>query len=285
MDSTITDGEAHSNQIAYWNGPGGAAWVAQQAHTDAMLAPVAAALIAHAAPQPGERVLDIGCGCGATSLALAERIGDGHVTGLDVSAPMLAVAAGRGSDPARLTWLCADAAAHAFPKAGFDLLTSRFGVMFFGDPTAAFANLRRAVRPGGRLAFACWRSPAENPWMAVPLAAAAPHLPESPPTDPTAPGPFAFADPARVTRILTAAGWSAPRLTPVDLLLDLAAGGGLDSAVAQMKQIGAAARALREQPPEVVQAALDAVRAALRPHVDGAAVRLRGGIWLVSADA
>jgi ubiquinone/menaquinone biosynthesis C-methylase UbiE len=140
----------HEDQLAYWNGPGGAQWMAQQTHTDAVLAPVAEAVVALAAPAAGERVLDIGCGCGASTLLLAARAG--HVTGLDVSAPMLDVARQRGAGLG-IDWVLADAATYAAPLP-FDLLASRFGVMFFGDPTAAFANLRRAARPGARLVFA-----------------------------------------------------------------------------------------------------------------------------------
>ena len=274
----------NAEQATYWNGPGGAHWVAQQAHTDAMLADIAAAAIAHAGPRPGERVLDIGCGCGNTTLLLADAVGDaGHVLGLDISEPMLGVARGRAAGRANIAWALADAAAHPFEPASLDLLFSRFGVMFFGDPVAAFANLRRGLRPGGRMVFACWRPIDENPWMQVPLHAAYRHVPRLPKPGPDDPGPFAFADPARVTRILTEAGWAAPSLTKLDLMLDIAAGGGLEGAVEQATQIGAASRALREAPEETRPAAIAAIRDALAPHADGANVRLGGAIWLVEA--
>ena len=275
----------HADQIAYWNGAGGARWVAAQAHTDVMLAPVADAALAHAAPEPDERVLDIGCGCGRTTLMLAERLGGGHVTGLDVSAPMLEVARARHAEAGRVAWICADAAAHGFAPGGFDLVFSRFGVMFFGDPVAAFANLRRATRPGGRLVFACWQRLAENPWMQVPLAAAEPHLPPLPKPGPEDPGPFAFADPARVTHILTEAGWTTPRFTPLSVPLDLAAGGGLEAAVAHAGHIGAAARALIDQPDSVHRAVMAAIRSALAPYAtaDGR-VALGGAVWLVASE-
>ena len=276
--------QLHADQIAYWNGPGGAHWVAQQAHTDTQLAPVTEALLAAAAPVPGQRVLDIGCGCGTTTLHVADAVGaEGHVTGLDVSGPMLGWARQRGGERENLAWVLADAAAHAFPPGGFDLLMSRFGVMFFGNPPAAFANLRAGLRPGGRLVFACWRPFEENTWMRVPLHAAYQHIPRLPKPGPEDPGPFAFADPERVTRILTGAGWSAPSFTPVDVMLDIAAGGGLDLAVEQATHIGAASRALREAPEETRPAAIAAIREALVPYRDGMSVRLPGAIWIVSA--
>lgn len=285
MDSSPQNDQIHADQIAYWNGPGGARWVAQQAHTDTMLAPVAAAAIAHAAPRPDQRVLDIGCGCGLTTLTLADMLtGGGHVIGLDVSAPMLEVARRRTGERVNITWQLADAATHPFPQDSIDLLFSRFGVMFFGDPVAAFANLRRAVRPGGRLVFACWRDFAENPWMMVPFTAVAPHVPDQPPPVPGAPGPFAFADQARVERILTQAGWSAPRFSNLDVMLDIGGGQGIDAAVAQTAQVGAAARALQGQPDEVVRAAMADVRTALLPHTTENGVMLAGAIWLVTAD-
>jgi SAM-dependent methyltransferase len=278
--------QLHADQVAYWNGPGAAQWVARQGHSDAMLAPVAEAAIARLAPPPDARVLDIGCGCGATTLMLAARLPEGRVTGLDVSAPMLTVARGRGAGIGNLAWLCADAATHPFPPGGWDLAFSRFGVMFFGDPVAGFANLRRALRPGGRMLFACWRPLSENPWMGVPLAAATPHLPPLPEVGPEDPGPFAFADPARIRRILAGAGWTEPTITPCDVMLDLAAGQGLDAAADHATRIGAAARAMRDQPEEVRTAAAAAIRDALAPHAtaDGR-VALAGAVWLVETTA
>jgi SAM-dependent methyltransferase len=276
-------GQLHADQIAYWNGPGAEHWVARQAHTDVVLAPVADAAIAHAAPQPGERVLDIGCGCGMTALMLAEIVGrSGRVTGLDVSAAMLDVARRRSAGIDTISWVDADASTYAAP-APCDLLFSKFGVMFFGDPLTAFANLRRSVRPGGRLAFVCWRPISENPWMQVPLHAVYQHVPRLPKPDPEDPGPFSFADPERVTRILTAAGWSAPRFVGLDIDLDIAAGLGLDAAVEQATHVGAASRALREAPEHARSAAVAAVRAALLPYVADNRVALGGAMWLVTS--
>jgi SAM-dependent methyltransferase len=273
--------QLHADQIAYWNGPGGAHWVTQQAHTDVQLAPITEAVVAAAAAKPGERILDIGCGCGTTTMLLADIAR--HVTGLDVSAPMLGWARRRGAGRSNIDWVLDDAATHAFAPGTYDLLFSRFGVMFFGNPVAAFANLRTALKPGGRMVFVCWRPFDDNPWMRVPLHAAYEHIPRMPRPGPEDPGPFAFADSNRVARILTDAGWSTPTFTPVDVSLDLGAGGGLDRAVEQATNIGAASRALREAPDDLRPAAIAAIRAALVPYVRGDSVTLGGGIWIVTS--
>jgi SAM-dependent methyltransferase len=274
----------NADQLAFWNGPGGHTWVARQEHTDITLAPVSEALLALAAPRAGERVLDIGCGCGATTLDLARAVGPaGRVAALDISAPMLAEGQTRAEAAgiANVDWLQADAATAALD--GFDLLASHFGVMFFGDPVAAFTHMRRAASPGARMAFVCWRQIAENHWMEVPLHAVYRHVPRRPKPDPHAPGMFAFAEPERVFQILTAAGWAPPRLDELDLDLDIAAGRGLEAAVAQSTQIGAVSSALRGQPADAVAAAILSMREALAAHLDGARVRLPGAMWLVSS--
>jgi SAM-dependent methyltransferase len=276
--------DLHERQVAFWNGPGGEIWVARLTRMDAMLAPVADAAIAHAAPRRGERVLDIGCGAGTTTLALADAVGPaGHVTGLDVSAPLLELARSRSAGVGNVDWVLADASRHVLPPASADLLFSRFGVMFFGDPASAFANLRGALRPGGRLVFACWRSFDQNPWMGVPLRAVQTLVPPLPRPGPDDPGPFSFGDRARVERILTQAGFAAPRFTPFDLAIDVAGGQGVDMAVAQSLDVGPARALLQDQPPDVVDAAAAAIRTALLPYVEGSSVRLPGAVWLVDS--
>ena len=155
--------------------------------------------------------------------------------------------------------------------------------MFFGDPIAAFANMRRAADPNARLAIVCWRSLSENPWMAAPMSAVARHLPPRPKPVPHAPGMFAFAEPERVSEVLTEAGWAKPRFEKLDIDLDIAAGRGLDEAVEQSTQIGAVNSWLRNQPAEVVSAAVASLREALEPCAVGASVRLPAAMWLVSS--
>jgi len=277
-----TTDELHQDQIDYWNGPAGNSWVEGQDRMDRILLPVQDAAIAHARAKPGETVIDVGCGCGSTTLALAALVGPtGRVIGPDVSAPMVALARKRSAALPNVEYVVADAASHPFPPAIADLLFSRFGVMFFGDPRAAFANMRRALKPTGRVVFACWRKLDENKWMQVPLHAVYEHVPRLPKPEPEDPGPLSFADSDRVTRILTGAGFAKPKLTPVDLMLDLATGRGLDEAVLQCREIGPASRALKDQPPELVAKAVESIRAALPPYVQGHTVKLPGAIWLV----
>jgi SAM-dependent methyltransferase len=277
-----TSDEVNADMLAFWDGQGGRTWVARQAHTDLTLTPVTEALLAFAAPRPGERVLDVGCGCGGPTLDFARAVGpSGRVAALDISGPMLAEGEARAAAAglANVDWRQADPATAALD--GFDLLTSAFGTMFFGDPVAAFAHMRQASDPNARMAIVCWRSLAENPWMGVPMAAVARLLPPRPTPVPHAPGMFAFADPQRVAEVLTAAGWAPPRFERFDADLDIAAGHGLDEAVAQSMQIGAVNSWLRNQPAEVVSAAAASLREALAPHVDGASVRLPGAMWLI----
>jgi SAM-dependent methyltransferase len=277
-----TNAELHSDQIDYWNGAGGSRWVQRQAATDVMLAPFADLLLAESGLQAGDAVVDLGCGCGATTAAVAARVGEaGRVLGLDVSAPMLAQTRERLSAFSNATCVCADAASHAVEPPA-DHVVSRFGVMFFGDPAAAFANVRRWLKPGGRLTFMCWRPIQENPWMQVPLHAAYTHVPRLPKPDPEAPGPFSFADPARVRRILSQAGFAAPAIRPFDRKVDLACGRGLPDAVRNAMTIGATSRAVQDQPDDVQRRVADAIGEALAPFVSGAEVPLDAAVWVVT---
>jgi hypothetical protein len=182
---------------------------------------------------------------------------------------------------ANVEWRQADPATTALDQ--YDLLTSAFGVMFFGDRVAAFTNMRRGAAPNARMALVCWRTLAENPWMEVPMTAAAQHLPPRPKPVPNAPGMFAFADRDHVTEVVTAAGWAPPRFEKLDMDLDIAAGRGLEEAVVQSTQIGAINSWLRDQPTEVVTAAIASIREAFTAHLDGASVCLPGAMWLVSS--
>lgn len=266
-------------QIDYWNGRAGETWAALQDLLDRQIRPLGERAIAALSPAPGEAVLDIGCGCGDTSLALAAAVGPaGRVLGVDISRPMLDVARSRAAaGGANIAFAERDAAALWEP--GFDAIFSRFGVMFFADPTTAFRNLRGALRPGGRLAFVCWRPLAENPWMEVPVAAAARHLPPLPPMDPEAPGPFAFARRERVERMLEDAGWREVKLTPFDLPIG---GYPLADAVRLALRVGPLGMALA-QAPEAKERVKEAVREALAASDTEAGVRLPSATWVVTA--
>jgi ubiquinone/menaquinone biosynthesis C-methylase UbiE len=279
--------EKNLDQATYWNGPGGSHWTARQEMQDAVLEPVARALAEASAPARGERVVDIGCGCGATTLDAARAVGSsGGALGVDVSEPMVARARERAAAAALAArFLVADATIHDFSGENSDLMISRFGVMFFAEPAASFANMRKALKPGGRLVFACWREARLNPWMMVPLKAAVRHVPRLPELGPEDPGPFSFSDEARVTRILSMAGFREISLEPVDLELDTAVGLGFENAIASALEIGPASRAMQGQPEEARAAAIAEIRAALEPYRRGESVPLGAAIWIVRARA
>ena len=274
----------NAEQIEYWSGRGGPTWVEHQRQLDASIHPYGDAAMQRGAPAPGERVLDIGCGCGQTTLQLSERVAPGgSVTGIDISDVMLDRARGRARDDAAagVRFENADAQTHDFAPGSFDLAFSRFGVMFFIDPVAAFENVARALTPGGRLAFVCWQEVAKNPWALVPMAAAAKHLELPPRPEPGAPGPFAFGDGARVRGILESAGYTDVGLEPFEHAFLL--GGGLDAAVEFVTRIGPTARLLVDAPAETRTRVADALREALTAHLTDEGVRLASATWLVTA--
>jgi ubiquinone/menaquinone biosynthesis C-methylase UbiE len=276
----------NADQITYWNGPNGQRWTDRQASQDVLLAPVSQILIDRIAPKTGDRIVDIGCGCGATSIALAERVAPrGFVLGVDISAPMLERARQLAPKALPLDFAQADATVYPFEPANFDLLVSRFGVMFFAEPVVSFRNLRKALRPQARVVFACWREPKENPWMMAPLQAVYRHVPRLPQVGLEDPGPFAFAGEERVKRILQEAGYADVAMEACNIALDIAIGRGLDAATDAALEIGPSARALDGHPPEVRAAARESVRELLAPHARGQTVPLPGSIWIVTAHA
>ena len=283
---TPTGHEQNADQIAYWNGPGGQRWANRQQAQDVVLAPIADLLIDRARPKAGERVIDVGCGSGATTIAFARKVApSGHAFGVDISGPMLARA--RESAPRELPveFVLADATVYPFDPQSFDLLASRFGVMFFADPALSFSNMRKALQPSGRLAFVCWREPRENPFFMAPLQAVYKHVPKLPPQGPEDPGPFAFASEARVHRILGEAGFTRIEMEPCDLALDVAIGRGIDAAVQGALEIGPASRALEGYPWDVRAAATNSIREALATFAKGETVPLPASIWIVTARA
>ncbi|MEZ5596997.1 MAG: class I SAM-dependent methyltransferase [Pseudomonadales bacterium] len=268
-------------QIEYWNGSAGQTWVESQQHLDRLLAPLSDAAIERAAVQCGERVVDIGCGCGATSLTLAEQGGD--VWGVDISEPMLALAARRAEGKGNVRFSRADASAQHF-SGDHDLLFSRFGVMFFDDPNAAFRNLRSALKDSGRLVFLCWQAAAANGWLSVAGRAVQPFLPQGGPAV-SVPGadPFAFADSDFVRGILEQAAFRDIAFTSLTPSLHLA--DDLEGAMAFQTRVGPLARVLAELEGDTRAKALEAARDAFKPHLGADGIRLPAAAWLVTARA
>jgi SAM-dependent methyltransferase len=274
----------NADQVTYWNATAGTTWASFQQRLDAQLGPLGAKAIEKLAPKSGETILDIGCGSGHTTRDLARRVGaSGRVIAADISKPMLDVATREAASAGlhNIELIEADAQTYPFEPNSFDALFSRFGVMFFSDPTAAFKNLIEALKPGRRLAFVCWRKLSENEWMHVPVAAAMQHLPPQPNADPEAPGPYAFADPERVKRILGEAGFSDIALTPHDDTINL---GTLDEAVEQAVRIRPLGRLLNEN-MHAIDPVMETLRETLSAYNKGDGVALGAAVWIVSARA
>ncbi|MCJ2091818.1 methyltransferase domain-containing protein [Methylobacterium sp. J-072] len=277
-------------QAEYWNGEVGTRWARNQAVLDAVFAPLTEALFARAALRPGDSVLDIGCGSGATTLEAARRVGpQGAVTGADISAPLLAVARSRaeaetGAAPIRFV----EADVETADLGTYRQALSRFGVMFFPDSARAFANIRRMLGPEGRLTFLCWRALPENLWVTVPREAVVPLLPEiPPPPPPDMPGPFRFAAADPLVALLRGAGFGTVACDAVDRDVVLGRGAtdaeAADSAAHVALNLGPTAHLVREAEPDLRARAEAAVTAALRPHAKGGTVSLRAACWLVQA--
>ncbi len=272
--------ELAADQAAFWNGPGGQGWLAAYQRIQRSLAGIGEAVLALAGAKPGEQAIDVGCGTGDTTQALAAAVGpSGRVTGVDVSRPLVEVAHAKAI--ANAGFVVADATTYGFEAGAADLVFSRFGVMFFADPVAAFRNLHFALKPGGRLAFVCWRTPQENPWGLVPVRAAAPFLPPLPRPGPEDPGQYSFGDRARVERILTAAGFGALEIRPHDQPIWM--GRDVAEIVGNADRFGPLARAFAEAPAEAAAQAREAIAAALASHQTPEGVFLPGACWLVSA--
>lgn len=275
----------NTDQIAEWNGALGHRWVESQAEIDRIVVPFGDAALLLAAPQLRERVIDLGCGCGDTSIELARRVGpSGSVLGVDVSRPMLEVArarAGQG-EGSQLEFMEADASIAELPM-GTDLIFSRFGAMFFAEPVLALRHLRHSMRARGRFVFACWRVPRDNPWAMAPLVAARKALGITPaPADPHAPGPFAFADDARLHAILSQAGFENIDVQRFDAPVFL--GATPRAAAENAARLGPTSMLVREMGIEHLPAIVDGVEAALQALAapDGH-VSLNGSAWIVGA--
>jgi SAM-dependent methyltransferase len=271
-------------QMDYWNASAGQTWAQFYEQLDRQLSPLGSEALRALAPRTGERIVDIGCGCGQSSLDLARRVGpEGSVVGIDISNPMLAVARHRELPPptVRPAFRQLDAQSEDLGQSIFDAAFSRFGVMFFSEPAIAFANIRAALRPGGRLGFVCWRALNENPWMTIPLDAALPFLPPLSPREPTEPGPFALADAdaERIRSILDRAGFESIAIRPFDARIGEA---DLEQTLQLSLKVGPLGAALRGH-PECADRAADAVREALSPFVTPNGVLMTAAAWIVLA--
>jgi SAM-dependent methyltransferase len=275
----------NADAIIEWNGPTGDSWAKLQAKFDVMTGPFGQAALRAAAAQLGERVLDVGCGCGTTSFELAKAIGPaGSVLGVDISQPMLDVAKGNAAGSANIAFQEADASTALLPQ-DRDLLFSRFGVMFFDKPLPAFAHLHATLKSSGRMAFCCWRTPKENPWASVPIMALREALNiTDPPPPPTSPGPFAFADADRLRGILTEAGFKNIGIEPFDAPIRL--GGSVHEAALSASTMGPASRLVLLAGEDARPKAVTALNATFTPlaAADGA-VALTGAVWIVTASA
>jgi SAM-dependent methyltransferase len=276
----------NADQIEYWNELAGPKWVAAETLLDVQIGSLGVRAMEHAGVAPGEAVLDVGCGCGQSTLQLADKVGPGgSVTGIDVSRVMLERARSRAAGRDNVRFEAADAQTAALPKAGFDLVFSRFGVMFFADPVAAFANLRSSLKPGGRVAFVCWQELGRNAWMRIPLAAAAAHVSLPAPPAPGAPGPFAFADADRVRRILTGAGFANTACEGVEQALLVGGGGEVERTVEFMLQIGPLGALMRETGEATRSAVAGAVHDAVAGYATPEGVRMDSAAWFVTGVA
>jgi len=285
MQRLVADG-ANAAQIEYWNGPAADRWVKDADTQDVMLGELGAAAIDACQIEAGQAVLDIGCGCGSTTLSIAARVGaGGRVLGIDISTPMLEVAMARlrerGLD--HVAFENRDAATYPFEPESFDRAFSRFGVMFFTDPVVAFRNIRKALKADSRLAFVCWQAQNQNQWMEVPLRVVLRHVTPPPPPQPNEPGPTAFADPDRVRSILGNSGFG--RIEVESLERPLTLGSDTRHAVERLMQVGPTGRLLRDADDKTKDAVATDLKAELSTFATDSGVKMVGNVWLVRAVA
>jgi len=275
--------QPNDDQATLWNGPGGRAWVELQQSLDLMFKPIEDLLVDAAAAKDACALLDVGCGTGGTTLAAARRLGPkARCVGVDISEPMIALARERAEhEGSKASFVRADAQVHGFEAAAFDLIVSRFGVMFFDDPVRAFANLRHAAKAGAELRLVVWRSAGENPFMTTAERAAAPLLPELPLRRPGAPGQFAFADRGRISAILRDSGWAETEIQPIDVACGLPE----SDLGTYLSRVGPVGQTLQRADESTRARVLASVRAAFDPYVQGTEVRFTAACWTVGARA
>jgi SAM-dependent methyltransferase len=280
MDATH---KTSDEQTKRWNGPAGCAWVDAQELLDRLYEPFEKMLVDAASARSASRVLDVGCGSGGTTVAVARQLGvKGHCTGIDISEPMIAAARARAErDHTPATFIVADAQAFAFEPASFDLIMSRFGVMFFSDPVHAFVNLRRAAADEADLRCIAWRSPDENGFMTMAERVAGPLVPDLPIRQPDEPGQFGLATGDRVARILKDSGWTAIDLQPIDVTCTMPE----PELVRYIARFGPVGLALQGVDEETRTRIAETIRPAFDPFVHGADVRFTAACWMIAARA
>jgi SAM-dependent methyltransferase len=273
--------EPDDEQAALWNGLAGRAWVEAQALLDDIFRPIEDLLVEAAAAGSSGQALDVGCGTGSTTLAVARVLGaKGRCVGIDLSDSMIAAARARAErEGTPVRFIRGNAQTHAFEPAGFDRILSRFGVMFFDDPIRAFANLRHAASDGAELRLVVWRSPEDNPFMTTAERAAAPLLPNMPVRQPDAPGQFSFADRGRVHRILEESGWDEIDIQPIDVACTLPE----KELLGYLTRLGPLGRVLHDADEQTRTHVVGAVRPAFDPYVHGTEVRFNAACWMIAA--
>ena len=274
-------------QIEFWNGEVGERWAKRNHIMENMLRPITDALFEHAKIN-ATSAADIGCGCGNQTLSLADHLGGkATVTGFDISRPMLELARKQLAEAPRpgVSFVEADVSQYAFPSGAFDLLFSRFGVMFFDDPLTAFINLRSALAEGGTMLFSCWQGAENNPWIKIPMQAALKHVPPPPKPDPHAPGPFAFADSERVTEIFKQAGFANVRFSPHKVSMNFSESHSLAEGVRILAEVGPISGLIAEQEEPVRDLVYRELETVLAPFYKNNTITLEGNTWFVTASA
>jgi SAM-dependent methyltransferase len=269
-------------QTARWNGAAGRAWVDAQQVLDRLFTPFEDLLVDAVRTASARSVLDVGCGTGSTTIAIARSPeGIGSCLGVDISEPMIAFARTRAEqERAPAQFVVADAQVYAFEPASVDIIVSRFGVMFFSDPVQAFANLRRAAHEGAQLRLVAWRSAVENPFMTTAERAAAPMLPNLPPRRPDGPGQFAFGDRDHVHDILNRSGWSGIDIQPIDVDCSLRE----QDLSRYVTRLGPVGLILQDADDDTRARVAESIRSAYDPYVHGDEVRFTAACWMISAN-